>query len=265
MSGRFASKVIVVVGATRGIGAATSRRLAQEGATVIIGGISTERGRAFAEELRAEGGQAEFRKADLSDASTLNALMDGVAADHGGIDGVFNNGADLHLLEQDLDVVTTSLDVFRRSLETNTIGYFASCKAAIPHLLRRGGGAIVQTSSLAASRGDAAMVGYAASKASVDSLTRHVAARFGKQRIRCNAIQPGMIMVENAVAMGDALPLEALLRQTPSPRLGEPEDIAAMAAFLLSEEAAFVNGQVIRVDGGMGIPLTAQSIAPADS
>lgn len=261
MEGRMAGKVVVVVGATRGIGAATSRRLCGEGATVILGGVSVDRGKAFAEELRAAGGDAEFRSVDLADGDTITALMDGVAQDHGGIDGLFNNGADLRLLEHDFDVLQTSADVFTKSLETNLVGYFLSCKAAIPHMLKRGGGAIVQTSSLASSRGDSAMVGYSTSKAGVDALTRHVAARFGKQKVRCNAIQPGMIMVENAVEQSDVLPLEVLLRQTPSPRLGEPEDIAAAAAFLLSDDAAFINGQIIRVDGGMSIPLSGVSIS----
>jgi len=256
-------KIVVVVGATRGIGAATSRRLCEAGATVILGGISAERGRAFAEQLRSTGGNAEFRRADLTDGASLAELMDGVADDHGGIDGVFNNGADLKLLEHDADVVSTDPEIFLRSLETNLHGYFLSCRAAIPHMLRRGGGAIVQTSSLAASRGDSAMVAYSASKAGVDALTRHIAARYGKQKIRCNSIQPGMIMVENAIEMGDALPLESILKQTATPRLGEPQDIAAMAAFLLSDEAAYVNGQVIRVDGGMSIPLMGHSVTPA--
>ena len=263
MSKRMEGKVVVVVGATRGIGAATSRRLAQEGAVVILGGISVARGEAFAEELREGGGKAEFRPADLASGDSLRDLMNGVAHDHGRIDGLFNNGADLHLLERDGDVVSTDPEIFARSLTTNLTGYFLSCQAAIPHMLKGGGGAIVQTSSLAASRGDSAMVSYCASKAGVDALTRHVAARFGKQKIRCNAIQPGMIMVENAVAMGDALPLEIILRQTASPRLGEPEDIAGAATFLLSDDAAFINGQVIRVDGGMSIPLMGNSIAPS--
>ncbi len=262
MSGRFDGKIVVVVGASRGIGAATARRLSDEGATVILGGISVERGQAFAEELTAAGGKAEFRPADLTDEAGLVTLMDGVARDHGGIDGLFNNGAALDLLEHDFDLLNTSPDIFRRSLETNLVGYFIACRAAIPHILRRGGGAIVQTSSLAASRGDSAMVGYCASKAGVDALTRHIAVRYGKQNLRCNAIQPGMIMVENAIAMGEALPLEKIRRHTPSPRLGEPADIAATAAFLLSAESAYINGQIIRVDGGMSIPLTDVPIAP---
>ena len=261
MNKRMDGKVVIVVGATRGIGAATSRRLAQEGAVVILGGISVERGQAFAEELKDSGGKAEFRLADLSNGDSLLDLMNGVAHDHGRIDGLFNNGADLHLLDRDGDVLSTDPEIFARSLTTNLTGYFLSCRAAIPHMLKAGGGAIVQTSSLAASRGDSAMVGYCASKAGVDALTRHVAVRFAKQKIRCNAIQPGMIMVENAVAMGDALPLELILKQTAGPRLGEPEDIASAATFLLSDDAAFINGQIIRVDGGMSIPLLGNSIA----
>lgn len=251
MTFSLASKVIVVVGASQGIGAETVRFLASAGATVILGGVSEDRGRAFAAELAAQGHAAQWRLADLTDEASLKALMDGTMADHGRIDGVFNNGADLALLEADGDAVTTDPGVFERTLRANLTGYFLSCRHAIPHMLAGGGGAIVQTSSQAASFADPTMVAYACSKAGVDALTRHIAVRWGKQNIRCNAIQPGMVMTEKAWGMAHSLPLDQILSRTPAPRLGIPEDIAALAAFLLSDGAAFMNGQVLSCDGGM--------------
>jgi len=246
------SKVIVIVGGTRGIGAGAARRLCAEGATVIVGGISIDRGREFAEELSATGpGRAEFRLADLRDGAGLRQLMDGVVETHGRIDGLFNNGADLSLLDHDTDVLDIDLAVFRETLQADLEGYLLSCRAALPHMLRQGGGSIVQTSSIAASRADTQMVAYSCAKAGVDALTRHIAMRWGKQNIRCNAIQPGMIMTEKARGMEDVLPLDAIRAFTPAPRLGDPKDIAALTAFLLSDDSAFINGQILQVDGGL--------------
>jgi len=245
------SKTIIILGASQGIGATTARMIASAGAKLVLAGISAERGRAFAEQLCAAGGRAEWRFADLADEASLKELMEGVAADHGRIDGLFNNGADLKIMEKDGDAVTTDIPVFEQTLRTNLTGYLLSCRYAIPQMLRQGGGSIVQTSSQAASFADPTMVAYSCAKAGVDALTRHIAVRWGKQNIRCNAIQPGMVMTDNAWAMADSLPLDQILSRTPSPRLGKPEDIAALALFLLSDAAAFMNGQILSCDGGM--------------
>lgn len=251
----LSGKTIVILGASQGIGATASRMFVKAGANVVLGGVSADRGRAFAEELKSEGGRAEWRPGDLNDEACLKALMDGVAAEHGRIDGLFNNGADLALLEKDGDAVSTDLDVFERTLKADLTGYFLACRFAIPHMLRQGGGSIVQTSSQAASFSDPTMVAYSCAKAGVDALTRHIAVRWGKQNIRCNAIQPGMVMTEKAWGMADILPLDLFLSRTPAPRLGIPEDIAALAGFLMTDEAAFMNGQVLSSDGGMHIVL----------
>ena len=253
---RFEAKVIVVVGATRGMGAATARRLVSEGATVILGGVSVERGTAFAGELTASGpGKAEFRRADLYDEACLKELMDGVARDHGRIDGLFNNGADLELLNYDADAITTEMDIFDKSIQVNLRGFLLACRYAIPHMIAGGGGAIVQTSSSAAVRADPVMVGYSCSKAGVDALSRHIAIRWGKQDIRCNTIHPGLIMTEHAWEISEHIPMDKILARTPAPRLGTPNDIAGLAVFLLSKDAAFVNGQTIVCDGGFGTVL----------
>jgi len=251
MSRRLESKVTIVVGAARGIGAATARRLCEEGATVILADLSVEAGQALASELARDVGAAEFRFADLRDAASLTSLMDSVAKEHGRIDGLFNNAVDSSLMDRDLDLLSTDPAIIDQAYQTDLRGYVLSCRAALPHMLRQGGGAIVQSSSVAASRGLPAPIGYACAKAGVDALTRHIALRWGKQNVRCNSIQPGLVMTEAAMAVADALPFEPILAHTPSPRLGEVNDIAGLVAFLLSEEAKWINGQVLCVDGGL--------------
>jgi NAD(P)-dependent dehydrogenase (short-subunit alcohol dehydrogenase family) len=129
-------------------------------------------------------------------------------------------------------------------------GHLLCTRRAIPLLLARGGGAIVHTSSAAAFMGEPARPSYAMAKAGINALVRHVASRWGKEGIRANGVAPGLVITPTVAAMGDTDVQRAALRRTPSPSLGRPEDIAAMVAFLLSDDGAWVNGQVVSVDGG---------------
>src|ERR1700734_2508287 len=219
---RLASKVIVVLGASQGLGASAARRLAAEGAKLVLAGISVDRGEQLAASIVESGGCAHYCRADLKDADSLARLMEQAVAKHGRLDGLFNNAANMSLIAA---------------------------------------GGIVQSSSAAAFAGEPTRVAYGCAKAALDALTRHVAARWGKSKIRCNSIAPGMMMTEPAHRHPDMLPLADILRRTASPRLGEPNDIANAVAFLLSEESAFINGQVISVDGGLTISLGAPTPA----
>lgn len=141
--------------------------------------------------------------------------------------------------------------VWRRTLEVNLIGFALTCRAALPLLLEQGRGAIVNTSSLSAHVGDHKRAAYQTSKAGINALTRHVASRWGKQSIRCNCVSPGVVMTESAEKM--ALTPQALefARMTiPSPRFGQPGDLAGVVAFLLSDDAEWINGQVWSINGG---------------
>jgi NAD(P)-dependent dehydrogenase (short-subunit alcohol dehydrogenase family) len=252
---RLASKVIVVLGASQGLGAATSRRLAAEGAKLVLAGIGMERGEQLAASIVESGGCAHYCRADLRDADSLSRLMDDVVTKYGHLDGLFNNAADMSLIGVDGDAVEIGIDTFDATIAADLRGLFLACRFAIPKMLASGGGSIVQSSSAASLAAEPTRVAYACAKAGLDALTRHVAVRWGKSKIRCNSIAPGMIMTETALLYADMLPLADLLRRTASPRLGQPDDIANVVTFLLSDESAFINGQVISVDGGLTMCL----------
>jgi NAD(P)-dependent dehydrogenase (short-subunit alcohol dehydrogenase family) len=252
---KLASKVIVVLGASQGLGAATSRRLAAEGAKLVLAGITVDRGEKLAASIVESGGCAHYCRADLKDADSLARLMDHAVEKHGRLDGLFNNAADMSLIAADGDAVEIDIDTFDRTMASDLRGLFLACRFAIPKMLASGGGSIVQSSSAASFAGEPTRVAYGCAKAGLDALTRHVAARWGKSRIRCNSVAPGMMMTETARSVAHLLPLADILRRTASPRLGEPDDIANAVTFLLSDESAFINGQVISVDGGLTVCL----------
>ncbi len=140
--------------------------------------------------------------------------------------------------------------IWRRTLEVNLIGYAHTCRTAIPLLLESGRGAIVNTSSGAAFVGEAVRPAYAASKAGINALTRHIASRWGKEGIRCNGVSPGMVLSETGLATMSEEFKAAGLAGNRSTRLGRPSDLAAAAAFLLSDDAEWINGQTWSIDGG---------------
>jgi NAD(P)-dependent dehydrogenase (short-subunit alcohol dehydrogenase family) len=245
-------KRVVVCGGANGIGAASAKRLAEEGARVLIGDIDLAAATATAQRITATGGAAAAAWFDLADEESVRALFAHAVAEFDGIDGVFNVGADLSeaTIGRDADLLEFDPAVWRRTFEVNLLGYAHTCRAALPLLLSQGGGVIVNTSSNAAFAGEATRPAYAASKAGVNALTRHIASRWGKHGIRCNAVSPGLVLSETAMGtMSDEFKA-AVLKMTRSPRLGIPSDLASAVAFLLSDDSAWVNGQVWTVDGG---------------
>jgi NAD(P)-dependent dehydrogenase (short-subunit alcohol dehydrogenase family) len=247
---RLHNKVIVIAGGGTGIGAGTALRLASEGAQVVIGDLSAERAQAVADKIKASGGEAIGRAFDVTDEPTVAALMNTAVEKYGGLDGLQINVADLVIHRRDTDVLALELEVFDRVIAVGLRGHLLCTRYALPHLLARKGGAIVYTSSAAAFIGEPKRVSYAMAKSGVHALMRHVASRWGKEGIRANVIAPGMVPTE---ANNQAPPerFEKALRGTRSPRLGRPEDIAAMVALLMSADGEWVNGQVISVDGGV--------------
>jgi NAD(P)-dependent dehydrogenase (short-subunit alcohol dehydrogenase family) len=244
-------KVAVVVGGATGIGAATAARLGGEGCRVVIGDIAADAARQTAERIAAAGATATHVAFDLADPGSVADLIDAAATTYDGVDLLFNVGADMSAIRADTDVVDIDFDVWDRVMTVNLRGYVAAMKYAIPRMLGRGGGAIVNMSSAAAFQGEPARPAYATAKAGIGALTRHVASRWGKEGIRCNAVAPGFTATEAIRSVPQWPDLQAgALKRIRGTRVGDPDDIAALVAFLLSEEGEWINGQVVNIDGG---------------
>ena len=244
-------KVAVVVGGASGIGAATAARLGGEGCRVVVGDIAKDAARLTAERIAAAGGTAIHVAFDLADPDSVADLIHTAATTYDGVDLLFNVGADMSAIRADTDVVDIDFDVWDRVMAVNLRGYVAAMKYAVPRMLGRGGGAIVNMSSAAAFQGEPARPAYATAKAGIGALTRHVASRWGKEGVRCNAVAPGFTATEVIRSVPQWPELQAAaLKRIRGTRVGDPDDIASLVAFLLSEEGAWINGQVVNIDGG---------------
>lgn len=248
----LAGKVVLMAGGAGGIGTATSLRLAAEGARVAVGDLDLSAAEAVAHRIAEAGGEALAIGLDVSDEDAVEAAVKATVANFGGLDGLHANAADLTpgTVLQDTDAQSVDLDVFDRTIRVNMRGHLLCTRHVVPALLARGGGALVYTSSIAAFVGEPERPAYAMAKSGVNALVRHVASKWGKEGIRANAVAPGLVLTEVVRRQADPSFVEMALGATRSSRLGAPEDIAAMVAFLMSSDGEWVNGQVISVDGG---------------
>ena len=246
-------KRFVIAGSASGIGAAVAKRLASEGAKVIVGDINKEGAEAVANDITTSGGIAHAIHFDLADESSTNALIQAAVDHFGGIDGLANVGADLSpaLMDTDLDILEMKQSTWERTLRVNLMGHAFTCREAVRNFVQQGsGGAIVNVSSEAASCGEDTRPAYAASKAGVNALTRQIALRWGKEGVRCNAVAPGITMSDTAEEMMPEDFKQSWLDLTTMKRFGRPEDLAATIVFLLSDDTSWVSGQVWHVNGG---------------
>ena len=248
----LSGRVVVVAGGAGGIGTATSMRLAEEGARVLVADLNESAAEEVAARIVSAGGTARATKIDLRDESSVAAAIALAVDVYGGLDVLHANAADLspETIGQDSEVGSLSLDVFDRTLAVNLRGHLLCAQHALPRLLDRGGGALLFTSSAAAFAGEPERPSYAMAKSGLGGLVRHLASRWGKQGIRANAVAPGLVLTETIRESLDPDFRDMALSVTRSDRLGAPEDIAALLAFLASDDASWINGQVISVDGG---------------
>jgi NAD(P)-dependent dehydrogenase (short-subunit alcohol dehydrogenase family) len=248
--GRLDGKIAIITGAASGIGRATARRLAAEGASTVVADLDAAGAKLVADEIAAAGGEATAVQADLGNNDSVRAMVEAAVTAYGGLDILHNNAAATRLAAtKDLPVSAADPDVWDETLRVNLRGAMVAIQAAAPHMIARGGGSVINTASGAGLAGDLRNPAYGASKAALISLTRYVATEFGKQGIRCNAISPGFIVIPGKT--GRKAVEATMLRHHLTPRLGRPEDIAALVVFLASDESAFITGQNICVDGGM--------------
>jgi len=267
--GRLDKKVAVITGAASGIGRATALRFAGEGASVVIADLNREGGESAARDCRENAGNAVFQLTDVSSEEDIQGAINRAVNEFGRLDVIHNNaglGGAVGPLEK------TSADNWDRSFAILLRAVFLGIKHATPEMRKVGGGSIISTASIAGIRGAARLHAYCAAKAGVISLTRSASLELAKDKIRVNCICPGLIatpLTYNRIPGGEQTALQLFAGFQPWPRAGRPEDIAAMALFLASDDSEFVSGQAMVVDGavtagmGGGLAQGSQSAIPS--
>lgn len=248
-------KVVIVTGAAAGIGRATARRFAQEGARVAAWDVSADNAGEVTAELQAAGGEAMFAKVNVADGAAVAEAVAAVIARWGRIDVLVNNAgivrdAQLVKVKDGAVVSTMTDDAWDAVINVNLKGVFLCTRAAVPHMIAGGGGVVLSASSVVGLYGNFGQTNYAATKGGLITMTRTWARELGKFRIRVNAVAPGFIATEMVSAMPEKV-IDAMVSHTPMGRMGKPEDIANAYVWLASDAASFVHGAVISVDGGI--------------
>jgi NAD(P)-dependent dehydrogenase (short-subunit alcohol dehydrogenase family) len=250
---RLGGRVAIVTGGGGGIGAATARALARHGAAVMVVDVNQAAADAVAATIEDEGGEAVAFRADVSSEDQVMAAVEAAVSRFQRLDILHNNAAltDSDFLHADVAVTDLSLDVWEQTMAVNLRSQMLMCKHAVPHMVRGGGGSIVNMSSGASLKGDRTRTAYGVSKAGVNALTLYVATSHGKQGIRANTILPGLIITDAVRAHLREATLAGLSKATLTPAVGQPDDIADVVVFLASDESRYITGQMIAVDGGM--------------
>lgn len=243
---RLEGKVAIVTGASRGIGAATARYFASEGATVVLAARDEPAISAVANDIVAVGGRALAVSTDVGDAASVERLVKQAVDTYGRLDIAFNNAGESR---RPIPLVDMSLEDFDRVVQINLYGTFFAMKYEIPAMIAAGSGAIVNMASTAGLQGVSGLAGYVAAKHAIVGLTKTAALDYAKQNIRVNVVAPGPILNDRTAALTEEQ-REPIYRGVPLHRMGRPEEVAMTVAWLCSHEAAFITGTVISVDGG---------------
>jgi NAD(P)-dependent dehydrogenase (short-subunit alcohol dehydrogenase family) len=246
-STKLKNRVALVTGAASGIARATAQRFAREGASVIVADANPEGGRETVEQIQAEGGSGSFVELDVAQAQQVKAAVDTILSQHGRLDILFNGAAILFYGT----AVETSEDSWQKMLAINLTGTYLCCRAVLPHMVARASGSIINISSTTGAHDACARaVAYVTSKGGVNMFSRALAIDHARQGIRVNVICPGPTDTPMLRKAMTAEQLEAFADSYPMGRLGRPEEIAAAALFLASDDASFVTGATLYVDGG---------------
>ncbi len=247
--GRVENKVALLTGSASGIGLSSAQLLAKEGAKVVLADFNIEGAKEAAAAIREQGGDAVGIFVDAGDGKSIEEAVQFTVDHYGRLDILFNN-VGLTNIQKDLDVVHIDLDEWDRLLNVNLKGVLMGCKYAIPHMIEAGGGSIINTASMAGFFSDSIRAAYGASKAGVINLTRNVATQYGKDKIRCNAVAPGLILTPAAKRNMSQELLDTFAKYNALPYHGEADDIGQTVLFLGSDESKFITGQTIQVEGG---------------
>lgn len=253
---RLKGKVAAISGAGSGIGRAAAQLMSREGALVVAADYNTEAAEETAALIEKAGGRALPVTVDVTDEGSIVDMIAATVGEFGTLNVLCNHvgGSDPRT---DLDVLRMDMDEFHRAIARNVTSTLLGSRHAIPHMIRAGGGSIINTASVAALVGDVLQTSYGAVKAAVVSITKSIAVQYGPQNVRCNAVAPGAVMTP---ALENNLPesvIESLKSGNALPYLGSPEDIGNTMVFLASDEARYLTGQLLVVDGGMTIQSSA--------
>jgi NAD(P)-dependent dehydrogenase (short-subunit alcohol dehydrogenase family) len=250
---RLDGRVAIVTGGGGSIGEASAQALARAGAAVVVADINVPAAERVAAAITESGGDTIALKVDLIEEKSVADLHRAVRERYGRIDILHNNAADVSRGQMDADGAITDMDpaIWSRAFDVNTRGAMLMIKHSARNMIETGGGSIINTGSGVSILGDIFNPAYSSSKGAINSLTRNAATQFGRNRIRCNAILPGLVLTEQSRAILGETGLKMLQRHTLVPRFGTPGDIASLVVYLASDQASFITGQLISVDGGL--------------
>ena len=245
---RLTGKVAIVTGGGGGIGSATALRLAEEGAKVVVADINLASAEKAAAALSGNGLAVQF---DAADIASIEAMVEKTVAHFGRLDILHNNTAvtDQATQSQDTTAVDIPMEIWQKTLDVNLTGYLACCRFAIPHMIKTGGGSIINTASGSGLKGDLARIAYGSTKGAIITMSKYIATQHGRQGIRCNSIAPGLIVTEALERTAPEIK-EVMSKYVLTNRLGIPEDIASLVAFLASDESGYITGTCIEINGG---------------
>ena len=262
---RLADKVCIITGAGSGIGRASAAMFAREGATVVVADIRAEPAETVAQSLINAGGKARAITVDVGEEADLARMISTTVADFGQIDVLFNNAlyTNTEHAMRDMDFLAFDPEIFLANLRVNVLGAVIASKFAIPHMLERGRGSIIATSSGSSMGGDITAYSYGSSKAALNWFVQAISATYGKRGIRSNAILLGPTQTPAKIQWSTPEMDRLFLEVLNTPFIGEPEDIAAMALFLASDESRYVNGMLYPVDGGQSCTVPFISVTRA--
>jgi len=241
-------RIAVVTGGADGIGRATAMRFAQEGAVVVIWDMNEEKGKQTAAEINAAGGKASFLKVNTSNFAEVEAASKKVVEQYGKYEILINNAG----ITRDSTLKKMTPELWQQVIDVNLTGVFYCSKCAADIMTEQGWGRIVNASSVVALYGNFGQTNYVATKAGLIGMTKTMARELGKKGVTVNAVAPGFILTDMVRKMPEEV-LKSMEDKVPVKRLGKPEEIAAAYAFLASDDAAYINGTVISVDGGMTV------------